>query len=451
MVRRRRAGVVGALGLSLTSFVLVGYTGYAMLSGSPGRHKAVASRTASVTLTGYDDQYYWYPVCAYQQTRNPDSMATLGCVWPSTVGAIQDACGRWLYPFSMTVSLLGNDENWSKDRSTAEYTRVFFARSGSGGSIYTMANDDYRAGSDSAGCHLSRAAENLSVAAITFYNNTVPADLTCSGTTKSFAGCPYSCNLEEGCDVLYGRRENNYYDAAYRTNADGQTTVLTRYDHYGMTAGSGTPFPDWSYQTESGVCSGGSTPGAACDADANCPGGGTCPRYYTVMRRNALTGDSLNMRRGDQRRNTLVEAWVKMKYVDANNQEIGLVNRFYSNNNYFAFVVREYGGDYAQIHKIEGGSYYFVAGGTPSLTLTSWTRIGFKVRDLGSYDLDRFVPSGNCEAVGQVGGVNAVSLASTPCAFAPNGHVGALSYYNSNAQFWDLDAYPCSSSGNCYK
>ncbi len=449
MVRRRRAGVVGAVVLA-SSFLLAGFTGYAELSGS-GRHKSVASRTAAVTIAGWDDQYASHSICVYQQTRDANYMATLGCAWPSLATAYTDSCGRTFYYYYLNLTLLGNDKYWSKDGGTAEMTRLYAARSGSGGGILTRTADLSLGPADSSSCLRSYYATNGSVTPITVYNGAVPADLACSGSgDRSFAGCPFSCTMNEGCDALYGMRQNEYYDAAYRVNLDSQSTATTLYDHYGFNGAAGTPPTSWTYQLEHGICPGGSNAGAVCEIDGNCPGS-YCNNGWTVLRRNAVTGDSLNIRRGERRRDSFVEAWVKQKYVDADHLEIGLVSRFYSNNNYFVFVAQEYGGDQARIHKVDNAVYYVVGSATPALNLLSWTRLGFKVRDIGSYQLDNFVPSGNCEAVGYVSGAAAVNVASTPCAFAPYGLYGVQSYYNGNAEFWDLDAYVCNGSGTCFK
>ncbi len=433
------------IGWGVAAVVLSGFLGVADCGTS--RYRSVSGRTQTVSIVGWDDQYAYYPVCAYQQHKDATMSSPIGCAWPS-YNDRQYSCGTYWYPFTITVPLLGSDDHWFKDQGGPEYARVLLSRGGQG--LYTASGDESYGPSDASACFRSRIFTNTAVAPLTYFNGPVPTELLCSGAQRSVAGCPFTCTNSEGCDASYGRTQNEFYDYAHRVNLDYQDTSKTLYDHYGPTAASGPPSGDWGYAYESGTCVGGSYNGWKCDTSANCPGG-YCNQYWQVMRRSGFTYDSLNVRRGESRRSSQVEAWVKMKYADYNNQEIGLVSRWYDANNYFVFMVREIGGDLARLHRYNGGVVQTVAGPnyTP-LDLTYWNRLAFKVVDLGSYVQGGFAPNGNCAMSGLVNGSTVVSTGSTPCGNAPYGNYGVFSYYNSSPQFWDLDALACSSAGVCY-
>ncbi len=413
------------------------------------RYQSVAGRASTVTITGYDDQYA-ATVCAFQQTRDPSISATLGCVTPDSLNP-QTSCSTTFYPFSITVTLLSHNDYWFKSGNQPEFTKVFVSRSGTNGGLYTVTDDVSSGPSDELDtCARSWLQTNASVAPLVYFNGQVPTDLDCSSATRSYAGCPFTCNVPEGCDAAYGRRQAEFYASGYRVNLDSQATSDTLYDHFGANASTGAPSGDWTYQDDSGTCVGGTNNGALCDLESQCPGG-YCSNSYILLRRNYLTGDSNKIKRGENRRNSLVEAYLKMKAVNSSNQEIGLASRFYDANNYLVFMVREYGGDYAWFHKFQGGAFSVIATSQPSLNLLSWVRLGFEVRDNGSYSTTgSFVPNGTCKLNGFVNGANVLSTSSATCSFAPTGRYGPYSYYNSSAQFWDLDVFVCDSSG-CIK
>ncbi len=435
-----------ALGFSASSLLLAGYVG--AVDCSEGRFRSVSGRASSITIVGWDDQYASHAVCAYQQTKDPNLTAPLGCAWPDP-GAVQFSCGVAFYPFSISTTLLANDQYWFRDNGP-EYTRVVLSRSSGGGALYTATADEEKGPADSSTCGRARIKSNSALAPLTYYNGSVPDDLDCGSSPRSFAGCPYSCDIPEGCDANYGKRPNEFYLTSYRSNSEGQDTSQTLFDAYGANGSSGTPAGPWGYLDESGVCVGGSSSGLKCDLESQCPGG-YCDNYWVTMRRNTYTGDAVNVRRGENRRNALVESWVKMKYADGNNQEIGIANRFYSADNYFVFMVREYGGDLAWIHRFSGGAFSIVTSSATSLNLLTWNRLGFEVRDNGSYaSSGAFVPSGSCKMRGYVNGATVLTTDTATCSFAPYGNYGVYSYYNSSAQFWDLDAFPCN-AGRCLK
>ncbi len=429
---------------------LVGYTGYTDLNVS--RHRAVATKTQTVTISGYDDQYQFYSICAYQQTRSATLSSPLGCTWPTTVGSFTDTCGRTWYRYSYNVTLLGSTEYWARDAAGVESTRVFVSRNQSNGGLYTASGDEASGKSDSGTCIDSRLRTNANIAPLTYYLGSVPSDLVCTNATRSAAACPYVCNRPEGCDASYGRILSPFYNAGFRSNYNFQDTSQTLFDHYGANTGSGTPPGNWSYQLESGICAGGTRTGLPCDNAGECPGGSCINQYYWTMRRNTYGYDSMNIRRGENRRNAFIEAWVKMKYSDTYNREIGLIQRWYNRDNYFGYSLTEYTFDVVKIYKYQAGVYSALAWGWPALNLTQWTKLGFKAVDLGSYASNgTWTPNGNCALEAQVGGNLATNIASTPCGFAPYGGFGPFTYFNSSAQFLELTAHACNTAGVCFK
>ncbi len=451
MAGAKRGGLGRVVGLGLPSLLLMGFAG-GVYDFNGCRYVTTSSRTAPVAFTGFVDAPTGVTICAYQQSRFPDLVAVLGCVTPSTTASGTDACGVSWYPFNMTLTPLVNGRYWARDNGP-EFTKLVLART-QGGGLHIGTKDFAEGPSDDTTCWRSRMAENSAQTAITIFNGALPARLDCDGATRAYEGCPFTCNLPGGCDTSYGRTQNSFALSSHRVNSSGQATSQTRFDPYGATTASGVPAGAWTYQLESGVCTGGLFPGNKCDSAGDCTGG-FCNRFYTVMRRNSYTADAINLRRGEMRRNNKVVSYVKMKYVDVNNREIGVVNRFFNADNYFAFVVREYGGDYAKIHRYQNGVYTNLVSATPSLTLTSWTQLGFELRDNGAYQDAAFVPNGTCVAKASVNGSTVLNLASTPCSFAPYGRYGVFSFYNSNAQFLNLDAVPCiwvdAASGICFE
>ncbi len=440
-----RWGFAGAL--VCVSFVLVGYTGF--VDRNVSRFRSVGARASWVTISGYDDQAGIYSICAYQQSRNPTTQYVLGCAAPQAGVWITDPCGRVYYRWTMTVALLATNEAWFKDAGGPEYTRVFVSRNNNGGGIYTATADELNGQEDDTACYASQLFTRTSISPLIYFNGAVPTDLTC-GASRTFAGCPFTCNQADGCDIQYGTRQIEFSTYGARVNYNGQDTSRTSFDHYGANNGSGTPPGEWSYMAESGNCSGGTTPGLGCDSSAQCGGGGICSPYWTVMRRNTYGYDSLNVRRGENRRNAKVEAWVKMRASDTYNREIGLVQRWYNRDNYFAFSLTEYTFDVVKIHKYQAGGYSALAWGYPVMNLTQWTRLGFTAVDLGSFTNNgQWVPNGACTLTGIVNGTTAVSAANVACGFAPYGGYGTFTYFNSSAQFWDLDARACLANGTC--
>ncbi len=453
---RARFEALSVAGLWLTSVMLL--TGFAgAVTSCPGlentqrRFRSVQSRTEAVIVSGWADASAGVSICAYQQTKDSTQWATLACTTPSSTSDGTDGCGVAWYPFTLSFTLLGNNHYWfgqdDPARGVFEYTRVSVNQSGNGGGLFTVTGDEAAGPSDGSSCYRSRARENGAVAPVVFYKGGLPAERECQSGLNSYDGCPFTCNLAEGCDASYGLTENNFYDSASRYNHDGQATVLTRFDHFGSSSAAGVPAGDWFYGTESGTCVGGAYPGRACDAESECDAWystlGYCGyRYYTVMRRNQHSVDSLNVRRGESRRNSNVVGWAKLKTSDSYGQEIGLISRHLDANNYFGFSVSEYGGDRARIHRYQGGAYAALSTSYPNLSLTGWTKLGFKIRDRGAYTASGFVPSGSCSAYGSVNDATVVSVAQTSCGFAPYGRYGTYSQYARNAQFYDLDAHP---------
>ncbi len=438
----------GVLGLATTALLLAGFTGVTECGNS--RYRSVSGRTSVVTISGWDDQTWYYPICAYQQSRDPNVSAVLGCVWPNWEG-MTDGCNVTWYDFTMNVTLLGGDDYWFKDGATPEYAKVFVTRSSSGGGLYTTTGDESSGPSSGAACGRSRIKTNASMTPLVYYNGSVPSDRNCNSSNRAYAGCPFTCTLPEGCDPNYGNRQSEFNAAPFRTNYDGQATSATLFDHLGMNGATPAPGNAWSYQLESGTCSWYGNP---CSSQYDCWDyywGETCNSYWTVLRRNDFTGDSLSVRRGENRRNSLVEAYVKMRTSDYYNREIGLVSRFYNPDNYFVFMVRQYGGNYARIQGYTNGYFQTVGLPTvPSFDLTYWNRLGFKITDQGSYVNAAFVPNGYCYMEGRVNGASVNAVSSWYCGNAPYGKYGVFSYYNQSPQFWDLDASACNSAGTCF-
>ncbi len=436
-----------ALGLGAVSLLLMGFVGYIDESDGAGcRYAGVDSRMQTVTLNGFTDTLTSVTVCAYQQ-RKDGILSVRDCENPSSTGTFTDGCGVVWYPFTLSFPLIGSDTYWGRANGP-EFTKVYFMSNL--GSLHTATHDFDDGPSDATTCLRSRHAENGAIAPITYFNGTIPADYVCHEGEDSFAGCPFACSLTTGCDSQYGVTRNEFYNASHRTNSSSQDTSKTRFDAYGANAASGVPAGTWDYLDESGTCVGGVNNGLLCDNESYCTGG-YCSNYYILMRRNALTGDALNVRRGENRRNSLTKAWVKNKYVTSSHQEIGITSRFYDADNYFVFMVREYGGDAAWIHKFVGGAFSVVAVTYPSVSINNtWAQLGFEVRDNGSYNSsNKFIPNGTCVAKGYLNGAVVVSTSSTDCSFAPTGRYGTYSYYNSSAQFWDLLAFACDSGGFC--
>ncbi len=443
-----------ASGLALVaagSLLLAGWFGAVDCGDS--RFRSVSARNELVTISGFADSASSW-VCAYQQTKDGTAYsAIVACALPDGSSGTTDSCGVTWYPWDMSFYLLSSDYYWFGSHNTAggtyEYTRIFPAQYGvANGGLYTSTGDFDRGPSDDTTCFRSQIADNAAVAPITYFRGGVPADLECSSGENSYAGCPFTCNLTRGCDSAYGVTQNEFNLPAYRTNSSGQSTALTRFDHYGPNAYYGAPSGDWSYMVESGTCYDSIYGGMPCEGDYECyhsstPWGWCGDRYWTVMRRNSVTYDSLNIRRGENRRNSQIESWVRTKFTtDSQHREIGLTSRFYNADNYFVFMLTEYGGDYARIQGYNGGGFYIHAQAWPYLDLRYWTRLGFEISDYGSYANDRFVPSGYCGMRGFVNNGEVIRANSVYCANAPYGNYGTFTYYMRDAMFWDLDAYP---------
>ncbi len=426
-------------GVSLGSLLLMGFYGVSDC-GPSSRYRTVSSRTAQVTITGYADTVEW--IGAYQQSSNPSVANYRGAAYPDVNNGFTDGCGDTWYPWTMSIYLNGGDNYWFTNGAQVEQAQVLLRTYYTGHVLYTTTGDSDFGPSNANACGRSYMAENSKLLPLVYFHGSVPADLDCSSGDKSFLGCPYTCNLILGCDTSYGTTQNLFYLSAYRSNLNNQSTASIRFDNYGYNGSVGAPPGDWTYQYETGICIGGTYNGQACDNDGNCTGG-YCNESWVVKRRNSFTSDSLNIRRGENRRNVYVEGWAKNKYNDYYNREIGLVTRFYDNNNYFMFMVREYGGDYARLQRRANGAYATLAYAYPSFTLTSWTKLGFKVIDTGSWNDTQFIPNGNCYMAGYINGNIVVYNSSTGCSQNPYGQYGLFSYYNSNSQFWNLDAHAC--------
>ncbi len=426
MAQGMRVGFRGVCCLGLAAALLAGYTGG--ITSCPGfentqrRYRSVTNRTDQVTISGYADSTA--TICVYQQTKDSGLSAPLACAAPTTNEGT-DGCNVAWYGYSLTFSLLGNDSNWFGQHNPSqggyEFTRVL-AKSGSD-TLFSFTGDETAGPSDGSTCYRSRARENGSMMPITFYRGGVPAERDCSSGENSYDGCPFTCNLPYGCDTSYGTSFNWFFDQPYRVNYDGQSTALTRFDHYGYSSTWSVPPGDWTYQSESAVW-------------PNFP-------WYTVMRRNNYTSDSLNIKRGEKRRNSYVTAYAKSAAVNSSNQQMGLISRFYNNDNYFTFMVLEYGGDIARIQKVQAGYWESLVTAWPSFNMVNnWTKLGFTVKDRGSFGPTGFVPNGYCNARGAINDVLVVQASSTPCNWAPYGNYGVFSYYHSSPQFYNLDAYP---------
>ncbi len=441
-----RTGTAWSLAAMAGAFVFMGQTGVVdFATNVASRYKTVSTKAAWVSINGYVDSYV--PICAYQQNVNGPNLSTvINCAWPSFWHT--DACGVNWYWFSMSQYLMGNNDHWFT-AGTKEYTRVFVARGdGIKQGMYTATGDFYSGPSDSTACRRSQAQENAAIAPITYYLNGVPDDLECSAGQNSYAGCPFTCNSPTGCDVNYGNVQAEFSTASYRVNSSGQSTALTRYDKYGYSTYAPVPSGNWTYGKESGTCQNWPYYGVACEENWQCGyygyyywAYGQCSSYWTVMRQNNYNAESINVKRGESRSNSLVETWLKTKYRDYSHYEIGLVNRFYNANNYFVFWVNNLSGS-AMIHGVNNSAWIGVGGGSTSANLLNWTRFGFEIRDRGSFVNGAFQPNGYCWMRGYVNGASVVANDSTNCAWAPRGSYGPYTYYMTDAQFWDLDARP---------
>ncbi len=468
MTTRSRSSWWRKSGIALASIVFMGVTG-TVYDSDGCRYMSTSSKSSTHTISGYTDAWYYQYVCAYQQSQDAHVQAALGCTSVSSTSSFTDGCGVNWYPFTITFTLNSGSSYWFKDNGP-EYTRVQL-KTNYGVVIHTFTDDGTSGPSNySNTCFRSFFLENGAQAPITFYYGSVPTGRACginagqciggsyngwSCTSDSNcpngycwdeadpAGCPFTCNEKEGCDFTYGVQKDLFYDYSSRVNSSSQLTSYTRFDQYGATSGSGVPSGDWYYGTETGTCSGGTNPGALCTSNNYCYGGGYCSAYYVVMRRDYVTSDSLKIRRGQNRRNVMTEAWAKTTNIDANHREFGLVSHFYDADNYFVFMVREYGGDYARLQRYRNGSYGTIAYSYPALNLTSWNKLGFLVRDNGSYTTRGFQPNGTCRMIGYVNDYAVVSTSSTDCLRAPYGQFGLFSYYMRDSQFWNLQAYPC--------
>ncbi len=426
-------GVVGTgsvVGLVVASALLMGFVGG--VTDCPGfentqrRFRAVGTRTETVTISGFADSY-GYLVCAYQQTRDAGVWATLGCVYPTSSSSGTDNCNVNWYAYTLTVPLLGGNRYWFGQHNPAtasarEYTTVSVNANGGQGGLFTFTGDAASGPMDTSACYRSQASENGAISPITFYLGGVPPERDCATGANSYDGCPFTCNLPLGCDTSYSQTQNEFYNSGYRSNRDGQSTALTRFDHYGANASAGTPSGDWSYQWEN-------------------------QGSYIVMHRGTYSADSLNIRRGENRRNTRVEAYIKMAAANSYNQQLGLINRHYDANNYFAFMLHEYPYDAVRLHAYQNGSWVNLATTYPVLNLLTWNRVGFVVQDRGSYTASGFAPNGYCYLGGLVNGSTVVSMSNTYCGFAPTGRYGVFSWYHMSPQFCDLDAFPLSPLG----
>ncbi len=441
-----RAEVRSFVALTATSLLLGGFMGAPDCSG--GRFRSVPTRSTAVSLSGYADSTA-ESICAYQQTKDGMSLAApLACATPSGVAAV-DTCGVYWYSWTLNFTLLSSDAYWFGQHNPAagsyEYTRVFVSRVVQNGGLHTGTGDFAEGPSDNGTCYRSWLAENAAVAPLTYFRGGVPDDLECSSGVNSYAGCPYTCNLPRGCDSAYGVTQNDFTVLGYRSNSSGQDTSQTRFDHYGATSASGPPSGAWGYALETGTCVGGANEGLPCEDEWAC-WDESAPWAYcnaaTVMRRNHVTPDSLNLRRGENRRNARIEASVRTKIINANHREVGLVGRFYNADNYFVFMAREYGGDSVRLQGYAGGQFQIIASATKSMNLLGWTRLGLEISDLGSYTNERFVPNGYCAMRGFVNGSQAVKADSAYCGHAPYGKYGVFTSYMTDAMFWDVDAFP---------
>ncbi len=433
----RRAGSAWSVVGIATAFIFMGQTGVVdFTTNVASRFKSVTTKAAWVTVNGYVDAYV--PICSYQQHQNGPAYSTvLNCVWPSFWHT--DTCGTNWYWFSMSQYLMGSNQHWFT-AGTKEYARVFVQRGdGVKQGMYTATGDYYAGPSDSTTCRRAAGQENAAIAPITFYLNGIPDDLQCGSGADSYAGCPFTCNTP-GCDINYGDTQVEFYDASYRTNVNGQSTALTRFDKGGYTAAAVQPSGEWAYALESGTCSGGPYYNQPCDSSANCAGY-SCYQYNYTMRWNTYgAAESINAKRGERRQNVRVEGWFKTKYRDSYHYEFGLVNRYYDPSRYFVFWINNISGS-AMIHGVNNGAWLGVASGSTTTNFLSWQRLGFEIRDRGTVVNGAFQPNGNCWMRGYVNGAAIVANDSYNCSFAPRGSYGPYTYYMADAQFYDLDAF----------
>ncbi len=438
------------VGLGAASVVLSGAAGmFYVNNGAGSRYSSVPYRNSTPSFWGYSD-VSTDPACVYQQKKD-STMAVLACGYPDTQFGYTDACGVTWYPYNFWVSLNAGDDYWFGTHDPAagkyEYTQIFVSRNSSSSGLVTFP-DDWQSGRSKypSTCFRSLLKTNGSVTPIILFRGGMPAGQSCSGSVRSFAACPSTCSLPSGCDFSLGSTQDEFYLASRRVNSSNQDTSQTEFDHYAGLSGY-TPGGNWYYGWESRACVGGTYNGLACTQNYNCAGGYCGAANYVVLRRDTYSGlDSLQIRRGESRRNVRIEAWSKNTGSGYYYRYTGLIGRFYNNDNYFAFRLTEYGSDSAWIDRVSTTiGHQTVAISYPSFNMNNnWTRLGFDIKDRGSYVDAGFVPSGNCYVAGLINGNPVVSAASTPCSFAPTGRSGVYNNASYGSQFWDLDATPLS-------
>ncbi len=446
--------LTSALGVIMAAAMLTGagqglvfYSSPTSGTGTGSRYGSVSTRTSTFYLNGYAENLA-EPVCIYQQ-KSDSTMVVLACVYPTSVMPNVDACGVTWYYFSASLTLNANDAYWFGQHNPAagkyENAQLFVTRNTSNSGLYT-GTDDWQGGPSKWGptCWRSVFNTNASVSPITVFRGGEPSDLNCAGASRSYAGCPFLCNLPSGCDSMNGARQAEFTQASYRLNSSLQDTSQTQWELRGLSSTSGTVTGAWVYGPETGQCMGGTNHNGACTQNAECPGGGYCNTIYQVMRRDVLNAWVSNIKRGETWRNVRIEAYAKNHTTGTQYRDLGLIGRYYNADNYFLFKVTEYGGDAAGLYRVMNGTMLILTPTTfPALTLVNnWTRLGFDIQDNGSYVNAGFVPNGTCALTGRVGGASVVSVASTDCSFAPVGSNGIYHYYNRGAQFFDLDATP---------
>ncbi len=403
-------------GFGMMAAMLMGAGSGAVLYGNGAagsRYTQVATRGTAYTFAGYAENPS-EPICAFQQKKD-SSMAPIGCFY-ATQTPYTDACGVTWYWFSVNLNLLTSNDYWFGQHNPAigkyENAQVYLTRNVSNSGLYTV-TDDWWSGPTEYGPTCFRAMFPLdgAVTAMTIYNGGRPGGVACSGTSRSKAGCPFTCNLSTGCDQLYGPHEYEFYNSLFRTNSSGQDTSQIEYDHYGFSSAMGTPPGDWYYGWDSTFT-------------------------YIVMRRDAVTAESMNIRRGESRRNVMIEAYARN--TTSTWSELGLVGRWTNRDRYFVFRVMEYPSDTAQLHRQWDGVYLSITPDThPSFdAVNSWVRLGLEIRDRGSYVNGGFVPDSQCSVQGFINGVNVIGTSPTGCSmFAPTGGYGVFSSLNNGAMY----------------
>ncbi len=414
-------------GLSAAAPLLMGAGSGIVFStnyGTGSRYAQVSVRSSSISLQGYVENPN-EAICVYQQQRNDSTMAVLGCYYPSPT-PYPDTCGATWYHFDVITAPLNTaDAYWFGKHDPAnglyEYTGVFVTRNTSNSGLYTTTEDWLSGPSENGTCWRGGVETNTARSPITVFRGGRPASVNCAGSVRSFAGCPFTCNLPLGCDFLTGAQSYEFWNASHRINASGQDTALTEWDQVSSVAGYSPPPGEWYY---------------GWDTDG----------YYVVMRRDEYYGlDTLNLRRGENWRNVKVEAWAKNEGDSYYYRYSGIVGRWKDASNYFIFKQTEYGGDYAWLERTQAGSTALigsVASWWPFDMNNSWTRLGLEIKDLGSYVNGGFVPSGNCSVAGSIDWATVTSVASTPCSFAPYGRNGMYANFNFGLQFYDFDETP---------